>query len=200
MAGIANSRSIRQRLRRYAAAILKVSGALALAGTVSMTSAQSMNLERSAESIRIATFNTALARKGAGVLIKDIRDRDEQVLAVAEIILRVRPDIILLNEVDYDPAGAAMHGFADLLAEGLADLDGLDLPYRFTAPVNTGVPSGFDLDGDGRSAGPRDALGYGRYPGQYGMAILSRFPLGPARTFQKLKWAETPWATAPMNP
>lgn len=159
-----------------------------------------MDLEKPDGAIRVASFNTALARKGAGVLIKDIADRDPQVLAVAEIILHTRPDIILLNEVDHDPSGAAMHGFADLLAEGLDGVQGLDLPHRFTAPVNTGVPSGFDLDKDGRRAGPRDAWGYGRFPGQYGMAILSRYPLGPVRTFQHLKWAGIPWAEAPANP
>lgn len=165
-----------------------------------MAVAESMQLEKSAGTIRIATFNTALARKGAGVLIKDIRARDQQVLTVAEIILRVRPDIIVLNEVDHDPAGTAMHEFADLLATGVNGIEGLELPHRFTAPVNTGVPSGFDLDGDGRRAGPRDAWGYGRFPGQYGMAILSRFPLGPARTFQNLRWGTIPWVEPPKKP
>jgi hypothetical protein len=53
-------------------------------------------------------------------------------------------------------------------------------PYRYLAPVNTGVPSGLDLDGDGRGDGPGDAWGFGRHPGQYGMLVLSRYPIDAA--------------------
>ncbi len=71
----------------------------------------------------------------------------------------------------------------------------------FSQPSRTaGVPSGHDLDGDGRTMGAGDALGFGRFPGQYGMAILSRFPLGPARTFRTLPWAARPGAEAPLKP
>jgi len=150
--------------------------------------------------VRIATFNASLNREGAGVLIEGIGRHDAQVMAVAEIVLRVRPDILLINEIDHDPEGIALGRFAALLAEGAGDEPGLDYPYLFTAPVNTGVPSGFDLDGDGTVMGPRDALGYGRFPGQYGMALLSRVPLGPARTFRTLRWAGIPWAVPPANP
>jgi endonuclease/exonuclease/phosphatase family metal-dependent hydrolase len=150
--------------------------------------------------LRVATFNANLVRQGAGVLIKDIAKRDPQVLAVAEILLRVRPDIVLLNEIDHDPEGGALGRLAGLLAEGVAGLPGLDYPHRFTAEPNTGVPSRHDLDGDGRTMGPGDALGFGRFPGQYGMAVLSRLPLGPARTFRTLPWAAVPGAEPPLNP
>jgi hypothetical protein len=156
--------------------------------------------EKPADAVRIATFNASLVRRGAGVLAEDIAKHDPQVLAVAEILLRVRPDIVLLNEIDHDPSGVALGRFADLLAEGVEGLAGLDYPYRFAAEPNTGVPSGHDLDGDGRMMGAGDALGFGRFPGQYGMAILSRFPLGPARTFRTLPWAALPDAEPPRNP
>ena len=156
--------------------------------------------EKAEGTVRIATFNANLVRQGAGVLIKDIAARDPQVLGVAEILLRIRPDVVLLNEIDHDPGGVAVERFAALLAEGVGALPGLDYPYRFTAESNTGVPSGHDLDGDGRTMGPGDALGFGRFPGQYGMAILSRLPLGPARTFRTLPWAAAPGAEPPRNP
>lgn len=162
--------------------------------------AAGLSLERTKGAIRVATFNTALSRKGAGVLLKDIAARHPQVMAVAEIILRVRPDIILLNEIDHDPEGRAAARFADLLAEGVGGLDGLTYPHLFTAPVNTGVPSGFDLDGDGRTMKPEDALGWGRYPGHFGMVILSRFPIAGARTFQNLPWSNVPATEAPRHP
>ncbi len=105
-----------------------------------------------------------------------------------------------MNEIDHDPAGVALDRFAALLAGGVAGLPGLDYPYRFADQPNTGVPSGHDLDGDGRTMGPGDALGYGRFPGQYGMALLSRFPLGPARTFRTLPWSALPGAEPPRRP
>ncbi|MCV6597861.1 MAG: endonuclease/exonuclease/phosphatase family protein, partial [Mangrovicoccus sp.] len=68
-------------------------------------------------------------------------------------------------------------------------------------PVNTGIDSGFDLDGDGRLGGPGDAWGYGAFPGQYGFAVFSRLPLDieAARQFQTLRWIDMPGAllTAP---
>ncbi len=70
----------------------------------------------------------------------------------------------------------------------------LDLPHLFYRPSNTGLPTGKDLDNDGKSDGPADAYGYGSYPGQYGMALYSRFPIenAAARTFRKFLWADMP--------
>ena len=83
-----------------------------------------LSLERVPNTLRVATFNTDMNRQGAGVLVKDIAERDPQVLNVAEIILRVRPDIILLNEIDHDPQGLALAGFQRVLAEGVGEIDG----------------------------------------------------------------------------
>ncbi|MEM7057204.1 MAG: endonuclease/exonuclease/phosphatase family protein [Pseudomonadota bacterium] len=162
--------------------------------------ASALSLEKPDDTIRVATFNANLNRKGAGVLIKDIAKQDPQVLAVAEIILRVRPDIILINEIDHDDQGIAVDAFRDVLSAGLEGVPGLDYPYRHIGPMNTGVPSGFDLDGDGKIMGARDALGFGRFPGQYGMAVLSRFPIGQVRDFHAQPWADVPWAKPPINP
>jgi 3-phytase len=82
-------------------------------------------------------------------------------------------------------------------------------PDRFAAPVNTGVPSGKDLDGDGQvnpSPGSRgygnDALGYGLFPGQYGMVVYSMFPIDRARVraFERLLWKDVPGALLPTKP
>ena len=63
------------------------------------------------------------------------------------------------------------------------------------------MPSGLDLDGDGRSEGPDDAWGYGRHPGQYGMLVLSRYPIDAARvrSFQHFRWAQMPGALRPLR-
>lgn len=162
--------------------------------------AAGLSLERKPNTLRVATFNADLNRPGAGVLVKDILERDQQVLNVAEIILRTQPDIILLNEIDYDPEGRALRAFREVLAEGVGDVPGIVFEHAFLAPSNTGEPMGLDLNGDGKVMGARDAKGFGRFPGQYAMALLSRLPLGPTRTFREFPWSQIPWAEAPMNP
>ncbi|MBY8976665.1 endonuclease/exonuclease/phosphatase family protein [Rhodobacteraceae bacterium NNCM2] len=166
-----------------------------------MTEASALDLTKPSGSIRAAVFNTAMARRGAGKLIHDIeRGEDDQVRNVAEIILRVRPDILVINELDHDPAARALGGFRRVLADGMPDLPGIDYPYWHHDEVNTGVPSGHDLDGDGQQAGPRDAFGFGRFPGQYAMAVLSRFPITRAQSYRLFRWAALPGAARPMNP
>lgn len=189
-----------ERGKRLIPEIALVAGALTSAAGVAPVDAAQLLLDAPEHSVRIATFNADLNRKGAGVLAKDIVDRDPQVLNVAEIVLRARPDILLINEIDHDPGGVALSAFRDLLRDGVNGLAGLDYAHLFAGPVNTGVPSGHDLDGDGRVMGARDALGFGRFPGQYGMAILSTFPIAGTRTFQNFRWADVPWARAPAMP
>ena len=52
------------------------------------------------------------------------------------------------------------------------------------------MPSGLDLDGDGRLGEWADARGFGRFPGSEGMALLSRFPIDTqaARSFNSATW------------
>ncbi len=158
-------------------------------------------LERAPDAIRVATLNAGLVRKGAGMLVHEMVKGSAQIDAVAEIILRVRPDILLLTKFDRDPAHRALTGFAERLRAGVAGLEGLDYPFLYQGPVNTGLPSGHDLDGDGYRRGPRDAFGYGRFPGQYAMALMSRYPIDydRLRGFRRFRWADLPDADRPVN-
>src|SRR5690606_19197360 len=54
---------------------------------------------------------------------------------------------------------------------------------------------------NGRERG-NDAWGYGLHPGQYGMLVLSRFPLDAeaVRSFRLLKWSALPGAKVPVYP
>ncbi|MEM8824105.1 MAG: endonuclease/exonuclease/phosphatase family protein [Pseudomonadota bacterium] len=127
-----------------------------------------------AETLRIATFHSGLSRKGPGTLVRDLMSgRDDQAEAVQDVIARAAPDVLLLLDVDWDHGGVAL----DTLVERLAE-HGVDYPYRVAPQPNTGRPSGFDLDGNGRSDEARDALGYGRFSGDGGLVILARVPLG----------------------
>jgi endonuclease/exonuclease/phosphatase family metal-dependent hydrolase len=151
--------------------------------------------------IRIATFNCSLNRASEGELRRDLATPgNAQARAVAEIIQRVRPDILLLQEFDFDAGGESLRAFqANYLAQSQNGLAPLAYGHSFLAASNTGIPSGFDLDHDGRVGGGGDALGFGEFPGQYAMAVLSRFPVdaGAVRTFRKFLWRDMPGALAP---
>ncbi len=83
------------------------------------------------------------------------------------------------------------------LADRLADV-GLDYPYRLAPRPNSGVPTGVDLDGNGRLGEARDAHGFGWFNGQDGIALLSRWPIdeGGLRDFSDLLWTDLPGNSA----
>lgn len=159
--------------------------------------------------LRVATYNTSLYSDDAEGLIKRLQAGDPGARKIAAVLQRVRPDLVLLNEFDYDQAQRA----ADLFQQRYLEIaqpgggEALRYPYRYLAPVNTGVASGMDLDGNGKVGGDgrergNDAWGYGLHPGQYGMLVLSRYPIDTAavRTFQRLKWSAMPDASRPLDP
>lgn len=114
----------------------------------------------------------------------------------------MRPDVLLVQEFDYDDAGDSLASFArHYLEVPQSGSEPITYDFRFSAPVNTGVPSGLDLDRDGKVGGPGDALGFGFFPGQYGMAVYSRFPLAVARlrTFRNLLWSAMPDPALPTG-
>jgi len=171
--------------------------ALLAAGSLPAASAT----DRPSGDIRIATFNASLNRPIDGGLRNDLATTDDpQARNVAEIIQRVRPDILLLQEFDFDVDGTALRDFqANYLARPQHGAAAISFAQSFSAPVNTGVPSGFDLDENGTLGGGGDALGFGEFPGQYGMALLSRFPIerDQVRTFRRFLWRDLPDALLP---
>lgn len=147
------------------------------------------------ERLRVATYTAELDRKGPGLLLRDIlTGKDPQIPAVAQIIAKVAPDVILLTRFDYDLGGVALAAFADVVAE-----HGTSYPFQFALRPNSGVATGLDMDGDGRRGGPRDAQGYGWFAGQNGLAILSKYPINVdgARDFSGFLWRDLPGAVLP---
>jgi endonuclease/exonuclease/phosphatase family metal-dependent hydrolase len=157
-----------------------------------------------ASTLRIATYNTSLYRDAGGQLARDLEPgENEQAKRIAEVIQRVRPDVMLINEFDYDPTGNAGELFVTkYLAIGQNGCEPIHFPHHFVAPVNTGRPSGRDLDKNGRLGDPADAVGFGRHEGQYGMLVLSRFPIDRVgvRTFQNFLWRDMPDPMLPTDP
>ena len=64
------------------------------------------------------------------------------------------------------------------------------------------MPSGHDLDNSGGVGGPNDAFGFGFFPGQFGMAVYSKYPIDTeqVRTFQHFLWKDMPGAMLPDDP
>ncbi|GAB2672945.1 endonuclease/exonuclease/phosphatase family protein [Kribbella swartbergensis] len=156
------------------------------------------------EPLRVATYNASLNRGAAGQLVADLSTgANAQARAVAEVIQRTRPDVLLINEFDYVPNQQAANLFrTNYLAVGQGGAAPINYPYVYVAPSNTGIPSGFDLNNDGRIAGGDDAFGFGAFEGQFGMVVYSRYPIDTqnVRTFQLFKWKDMPGALLPDNP
>ena len=188
-----------------------------------------------AAAIRVATYNIEDVRTS------DVKDPDQPRLKkAAALIQRIRPDVLLIGEMAYDQPGApdvadgessGLNGqrFADHFL-AIAQAPGLEpIRYRaFSAPTNTGLASGYDLDRSGEAvtaypapapsnpdgtAGPQteagrrygnDSWGFGTFPGQYGMTLLVREGLevleDSVRTFRLLPWQAMPDAELPINP
>ena len=153
---------------------------------------------------RFATFNVSLNRSNAGDLITELSDSaSEQAANIAEVIQRSQADVLLLNEFDFDEAGEAIDLFrANYLQVSQNGQKPAYYPYVYIAPSNTGIQSGFDLNNDGEIGGPNNAFGFGNFEGQYGMAVLSRYPIvqDHIRTFQNFLWKDMPGANLPDNP
>jgi Endonuclease/Exonuclease/phosphatase family len=149
-----------------------------------------------AETLRIATYNAELTREGPGLLLRDIAGgEDAQVAAVMQVIAAADADVLLLTGVDFDYNLVALDALNDALAQ-----QGAGYAYRFAAAPNSGMATGFDLDGNGRLGEARDAMGYGRFAGAEGMAVLSRLPLGAVTDLSGLLWRDLPGAIAPELP
>ena len=155
--------------------------------------------------IRIAQFN--LREMSTDKLVDDTHD---QVNAAAEIIGRFAPDLISINEIQYDirnlPTGglpgtdptAATPGSFDAGAENarrLADRvkasnPAIDYPEVFLTLGNSGFPWTGDTLGQ-----PSYALrGWGEWVGRHNTALLSRFPIlrDGVRVIHDFAWEDLP--------
>ena len=138
-----------------------------------------------------------MGRRGPGLLLRDLEKGDDPQIAVVQAVIRqVSPDILLLTSFDFDYGNRALNLIADQIGAR-----GAGYPYRFSLPPNSGLPSGLDLDGDGRLGGPGDNQGFGYFRGSRGMALLSRFPIDTkgVRDFSALLWKDQAGARLPQR-
>ncbi|MBZ9626984.1 endonuclease/exonuclease/phosphatase family protein [Psychroflexus sp. CAK57W] len=158
--------------------------------------------------ITFATFNVSmesenyLGRYADGVssqvLIDELASgKSQHIKNIANIIQTKRPDVILLNEFDYieNPKQGVEQFIDAYLKVPQGEAKAIDYPYYYYSTSNTGLETPFDFNGDGKFEGTaNDAYGYGRYPGHYGMVLLSKYPIDKTniRTFQQFKWKDMP--------
>ncbi|MGH8636447.1 MAG: hypothetical protein ACREUZ_04850 [Burkholderiales bacterium] len=147
--------------------------------------------QAASSTVRFATFNASLNRDFSGDLLPDLVNpgganftdtigrRIQQARNVAEIIQRVNPDVLLVNEFDFDLNGtptassSAMPKGYSSRAAALFQSNFLSAPqghtvrgftspirfaHRYTPNTNTGLPSGLDLDNSGSIGGGNDAV------------------------------------------
>ena len=177
--------------------------------------------------VRFATFNASLNRNLPGQALSDLsepfdpdesdaalRTRRAQAAAVAEIVQRTRPEVLLINEFDYVDGPVTGNALTDAFRENYLEVGHngaapIVYDHVFVAPSNTGIASGFDLNNNGVTVTEPlapgygdDALGFGEFPGKFGMAIFSQHPIdhSAARTFQHFLWKDMPGALLPDDP
>jgi 3-phytase len=161
------------------------------------------------DDVRFATFNASLNRNFEGELVQDLSTpNDPQFRNVAEIIQRVRPDVLLVNELDFVAGGEALRLFQrNYLSVSQHGARPIHFDHRFVAPSNTGIPTGKDLNNNGQivttPGAPGygdDSYGFGEFPGKFGLGVLSRLPIDTrrVRTFQLFRWKDMPGNLIPQ--
>ncbi len=162
--------------------------------------------------VRFSTFNASLNRSQPGELVANLFDptlttvQVRQAKNVAEVIQRIRPDVLLINEFDFAPAAVDLFrdNFLEMSQNGAAPIE---YPYAFIAPSNTGIATGFDLNNNGVAVTTPgapgygdDSFGFGAFPGQFGLVVYSKYPIdySAIRTFQLFRWKDMPGNLIPQ--
>ena len=127
-------------------------------------------------------------------MLRDIeKGTDAQIVATARAIMTIGPDVLVLTDFDFDLDALALAAFSAVLDNRY--------PYQFALQPNAGVATGMDMDGNRRLGDARDGHGYGRFSGDGGMAILSRYPIDVANVIDHsaLLWRDLPGAVLPQD-
>jgi len=157
--------------------------------------------EKTEGTIRFATFNIAMGLKSHGDLYERLKSgEDEALQKAAAIIQQVRPDVLLVNEFDWFELDSALLFIRNYLDKPQLGNEPISYFHGLNGAVNTVVDSGLDLNNNGVLGDPADAWGFGHFPGQFAMAVFSRFPLTLERGFRFFKWTDMPDSLVPVNP
>ena len=159
--------------------------------------------------VRFATFNASLNRFNEGDLAAELSvPGSAQPDVIAEIIQRVRPDVLLINEFDYDAGNVALDGFQDnylSVAHGYGGADRLPVPLHGAVqhrdPVGLRPRQQRDVD----CRRPRFPIRLVRLrvlprSVRHGRLLdVSRSISTSIRTFQNFLWKDMPGALLPTT-
>ncbi|MDD1781934.1 endonuclease/exonuclease/phosphatase family protein [Enterovibrio sp. ZSDZ35] len=154
------------------------------------------------KTVRFATFNVSMSADMPTRMFDELRQNSKRIQKLAAIIQHVNPDVLLLCEFDHPGEGGDDGSLAYFCSEYLdvSNFGGsaVQYPYRYLAPSNTGLPI---LANDDVSNSPERAQGFGCHHGQYGFAVLSRYPLrvDDVRSWQTLLWKDFPQSRLPVD-
>ena len=196
---------------------LTVTCTVMIMSTVNSSMAMASDLLKDTK-LRVATFNVSMEAlnyiprtpnsppKVSGTeLTQALIANTQQIKNIAEIIQRIRPDIILLNE--FDRVSNNHQNINSFISQYLNKEQNsqriIDYPYLYQGSVNTGVKVNGDLNKDGKvSQQPGDTHGFGYFEGHFGMVLLSKYPINKEaiRSFQHFKWHDMPNALKPVDP
>ncbi|GAA0260346.1 endonuclease/exonuclease/phosphatase family protein [Haladaptatus pallidirubidus] len=132
---------------------------------------------------------------------------DPQAEAAARVVQEVQPDVLVINNLQQckytDKANIDAFVENYLSIPQRDDLDGINYEYTLQPKSNTGVrpEQDYDFNKDGTfGERPGDAFGFGEYPGHYGFAIASKYPIDESsvRSFRTFKWADMPGNLIPV--
>lgn len=160
-------------------------------------------VEKSVGDLRVATLHAEISGGSSAEVLEELSGgMHPQARVLAETVQVNAPDVLVLTGLSYDEhqqIAASIN--EEYLSRGQNGQTGIDYSHIYTAPTNSGIDSGADLDGDGRVGGPGDALGYGRYAGERGMAVFSVHPIveDEVRTFQEFLWQDMPENSLPAE-
>ena len=170
--------------------------------------------------LRVATFNVSMeslnyienkseikntsADSLSQNLNKALLSSHQQIKNIAEIIQRVNPDIILLNEFDRtNESHINLKLFLQrYLAKSQHGQKAVQYPYFYQGAVNTGVKVTDVKVALNKTSNEKEIKhGFGFFPGHFGMALLSKYPINydKIRTFQLFKWHDMPNALQPFT-
>jgi hypothetical protein len=125
--------------------------------------------------------------------------KNEQLKYVQKILKNYNPDLLFINELQYDIPGAPNDDFTtdgENLAK-LRDLIGFKHKYVSFYPANTGKNAKKNAEGeyyaDPNSPGARDLadqVNFGTIPHQYSSGLLTKFPIVQETVVTNLKWKD----------
>lgn len=168
-----------------------------------------MPTEPNNSTLKFATFNISMDASNRAYQFDNVAPKDaishalvngnhQHARNIAEIIQRTQPDIILLNEFDYisDPQKGVEAFIENYLNKPQNGSSSIDYPYYYVNAVNTGV----NTEIKEKNVRLRQ-YGFGKYPGQYGMVLLSKYPIqfDDIRTFQHFLWKDMPNNLMPVD-